>query len=50
MRRNDARRVVLAYADAYDVRADGWNSWLQRRFDPTRAAVLANLGAGGHRG
>ncbi len=47
MRRDDARRVVLAYADAYDGRADGWNSWLKRRFDPTRDAVLANLGGGG---
>jgi hypothetical protein len=46
-RRNDARRVVLAYADAYDGRADGWNAWLQHRFDPTRDAALANVKAGG---
>jgi hypothetical protein len=47
MRRNDARRVVLAYADAHDGRADGWNAWLMRRFDPTRDAALANVGGGG---
>lgn len=46
MRRDDARRVVLAYADVYDGRADGWNAWLQHRFDPTRDAALANLGGG----
>jgi hypothetical protein len=47
MRRADARRVVLAYADAYDGRADGWNAWLQHRFNPTRDAALANIKAGG---
>lgn len=50
MRRNDARRVVLAYADRMDQTADGWNAWLQRQFDPTQAAALANLDGGGGNG
>lgn len=48
MRRADARRVVLATANAFDGSADGWNLWLRHRFNPTQAAALANLQGGGN--
>lgn len=47
MRRNDACRVVMAWAEASDCSADGWNTWLAHSFDPTQAAALANVSLGG---
>lgn len=43
MRRSDAYAAVLVWsADADDTTADGWESWLHRRFNPTPIAADHN--------
>jgi hypothetical protein len=43
IRRADAMMIVLGYTGP----ADGWDTWLQHRFDPTAAAVLYNADQAG---
>lgn len=51
MRREDARRIVVAYAsDSPSIATDGWSSWLRNWLqiaDPTGETAVRNVMRGG---